>query len=368
MKKFKNTGIFVLGIRLALTVAIIATLLLFAILLFLTSPAAALLTSIAFGLIIGLLIYQLSIYLIRKRLDVLLKTFENISNKDFRNLPEPPDSKKDELHYLAVKSKETSLKVDKEYQRLNRIENYRKEFIGDISHELKTPTFAIQGFIETLLDGAIDDPKVNRKFLEKAMNNANRLNSLIQDLMEISRLETGDLAIVKEPVNLNETIREVTESLQQKASEDNIKIEFDEPYKDVLVEAEPQQLKQVIINLIDNAIKYNKPNGKVIVGLNRKDAIYGKILVYVQDTGIGIPPEKRNRITERFYRVDKSRSREKGGTGLGLSIVKHILEAHNEELYIDSTPEVGSTFTFTIQTSHRRSKRKVSLDHEQNSA
>ncbi|HKK44998.1 MAG TPA: ATP-binding protein [Balneolaceae bacterium] len=287
------------------------------------------------------------------RLEKLNEINRNIARKRFADYQDIKTSDKDELDYLIKQSIRASKTVEREIQRLNRIENYRKEFIGDISHELKTPIFAIQGFIETLLNGAIDDEGVNRKFLEKAMRNVSRLIFLTKDLMEISKLETGELKSEVQDIYLRDIAVDVVENLQYKAKNENVTLEIEEFPKNVLVSADRNQIKQVLINLTENAIKYNKPGGSVKVGAKTYSKDRNKILVYVQDNGIGINQQYIDRVTERFFRVDKSRSREKGGTGLGLAIVKHIMEAHGEEFFIESTPNVGSTFSFTLSKIER---------------
>lgn len=287
------------------------------------------------------------------RLETLNYIARNIARKRFEDYENLNTNGHDELDYLIKQSIRASKTVEREIQRLNRIENYRKEFIGDISHELKTPIFAIQGFIETLLNGAIDDKHVNRQFLKKAMRNVNRLIFLTKDLMEISKLETGELKSSIQDIYLRNVVLDVTESLQHKAQKENVSISVDDFDKNLLVSADRNQIKQVLINLIENAIKYNRPGGSVTVGVKSYPKDDHKILVYVEDTGIGIEQKYIDRVTERFFRVDKSRSREKGGTGLGLAIVKHIMEAHGERFFIESTPNVGSTFSFTLTKSVR---------------
>lgn len=302
-----------------------------------------LLTIGSFGIIYGV-IYKLQF----SRLERLNQINRNIARKRFRDYDNIESNGRDELDFLIKQSVRASKTVEREIQRLNRIENYRKEFIGDISHELKTPIFAIQGFIETLLNGAIDDEGVNRKFLKKAMRNVNRLIYLTKDLMEISKLETGELKSDVQDIYLRDVMKEVVENLQYKAEKENVSLSFEDFSKNVLVNADRNQIKQVLINLIENAIKYNEPNGSVTVGAKPFSKDENRMLVYVEDTGIGINQQFIDRVTERFFRVDKSRSREKGGTGLGLAIVKHIMEAHGEEFFIESTPDVGSTFSFTL--------------------
>jgi len=290
--------------------------------------------------------YLVSAYLHNSRVNQLTRIIKNISQKQFEDYDDITLHKNDELDELIKQTIRASRMVEKELVRLNKIENYRKEFIGDISHELKTPIFAIQGFIETLLNGAIHDDEVNEVFLHKAMRNVNRLTYLTKDLMEISRLETGELKTNIQEVFLRDLVLDVVESLQFKAQKENIGLVLHDFDKNIQIRADRNQIKQVLVNLIENAIKYNKENGKVEIGVNVLNR--DKVELFIKDTGIGIDENDIKRVTERFYRVDKSRSREKGGTGLGLSIVKHIIEAHGETLKIESKPDQGSTFRFTL--------------------
>jgi two-component system, OmpR family, phosphate regulon sensor histidine kinase PhoR len=288
-------------------------------------------------------------FYLNRRFERISQLLDNISSKNFEEQIDTAPVNRDELDVLIEKGQRTMANVEREIQRLNRLENYRKEFIGDISHELKTPIFAIQGFLETLLDGAMYDEKVNRSFMQKAMKNVNRLTILTKDLLEISRLETGELRIDLQKIHLRSAVIEVTESLMLKAEQEQIRIEVASIENGIHVYADRNQLKQVLVNLIENAVKYNKPGGVVDVGIRAHPKTREKILVYVKDSGIGIEAYDLARVTERFYRIDKSRSREKGGTGLGLSIVKHIIEAHHEQLFIQSKPDVGSEFSFSLQ-------------------
>jgi len=276
----------------------------------------------------------------------MTRIIKNVSNKQFEDYDDIDVENIDELDELIKQTIRASKMVEKELIRLNKIENYRKEFIGDISHELKTPIFAIQGFIETLLNGAVHDDEVNEVFLHKAMKNVNRLTYLTKDLMEISRLETGELKSNMQEMFLRDIVLDVVENLQYKAEDENIELVVHDFDKNIQIRADRNQIKQVLINLVENAIKYNKENGKVEIGMNQLGS--GKIEMFVKDTGIGIDTSDIERVTERFFRVDKSRSRERGGTGLGLSIVKHIIEAHGEKLTIESKPDEGSVFRFTL--------------------
>lgn len=224
---------------------------------------------------------------------------------------------------------------------------YRRKFVGDISHELKTPIFNIQGYLHTLLDGGMADEKINLKFLEKAAKNVERLYTIVEDLSAISRLETGELILEMQVFDLKELVQEVFEELEFKAHENQLALEFktgaDQNFK---VRADRESVRQVLINLVDNSIKYGNENGVTKLGFYDMDKY---ILVEVADNGIGIPQEHLPHVFDRFYRVDKSRSRLRGGSGLGLSIVKHIVEAHKQTINVRSTSTLGSTFGFTLE-------------------
>ncbi len=225
--------------------------------------------------------------------------------------------------------------------------DYRRKFVGDISHELKTPIFNIQGYIHTLLDGGMEDPNIRRSFLEKAAKNLDRLNTIVEDLEAISRLESGELIIDMQTFDIRELAQEVFEDLEFKAQEKNICLEFKEGASQPMkVRADRENVRQVLMNLMHNSIKYGKEDGRTRVGFYDMDK---HVLVEVADNGIGIPKKHINHVFDRFYRVDKSRSRSQGGSGLGLSIVKHIIEAHKQTINVRSTPNLGSTFGFTLQ-------------------
>lgn len=312
----------------------------------LDTPGIIVYTSLG-SFFVGLVTY-LSVFLMNKRrIQFLHQISKNITRKIFEDYGDVDIQSRDEIDHLIKRLILASKTVEKEILRLNKIENYRKEFIGDISHELKTPIFAIQGFLETLLNGALDDPEVNEVFLQKAMKNVYRLTYLTKDLMEISKLETGELKTNFQEIYLRDLVLDVVENLQYKSQKENISIRVENFDKNLQVRADRNQIKQVLINLIENAVKYNVPNGSVVIGVKPFQEDKSRILLYTKDTGIGIDPKDIPRVTERFFRVDKSRSREKGGTGLGLSIVKHIIEAHGETLSIESSKE-GTEFSFTL--------------------
>jgi two-component system phosphate regulon sensor histidine kinase PhoR len=237
--------------------------------------------------------------------------------------------------------------IRKEFRELRETELFRKEYVGAVSHELKTPIFAIEGFLETLMDGALDDPRVNRLFLQKALDNVQRLNLLVRDLLVISQLESGQIEMRVEAFNLYEQTLDVLENISFKLTENgrNVRVTV-QGCEDVYVRADRERIGQVLDNLITNAVVYGKPDGTVKV-LLRMEADK-KVRVSVTDDGPGIEAEHLPKIFDRFYRVEKSRSRAEGGTGLGLSIVKNILERHNASIHVESIPGKGSTFWFCL--------------------
>ncbi|SRX52280.1 cell wall metabolism sensor histidine kinase WalK [Aequorivita sp. CIP111184] len=235
-----------------------------------------------------------------------------------------------------------------EIETLNVRENYRKEFMGNISHELKTPLFTVQGYILTLLDGAMKDKKVRKKYLQRANKGVERLIYIIKDLDMITKLEVGGLVLSKENFNIIEQVQNVFDLLEMKAAKKNISLVFDKEYTEsILVYADRERIEQVLTNLLVNSLKYGKQDGTTEVSI--ENIIKNKVLVRVTDNGEGIAKEYLTRIFERFFRVDKSGSRKEGGSGLGLSIVKHIVEAHNEKIYVESQFGIGSEFSFTLE-------------------
>jgi two-component system phosphate regulon sensor histidine kinase PhoR len=235
----------------------------------------------------------------------------------------------------------------KEIERLKELERYRKEFVGNVSHELKTPIFNIQGYILTLLEGGLEDPKINMLYLKRTEKSIDRMISIVEDLESITKLESGELKLNMVKFDIVKTVKDVFEMEHWQAKERNISLEIiNPPVKPVYVKADRNRILEVLTNLIVNAIKYGKKEGFVHVSFHDLE---DNIMVEVTDNGIGIEKKNLPRIFERFYRVDKSRSREQGGTGLGLSIVKHIIEAHNQSINVRSIPEQGTTFNFTLE-------------------
>lgn len=227
-------------------------------------------------------------------------------------------------------------------------EEYRREFLGNVSHELKTPLFTVQGYLLTLLDGAMDDKNIREKYLKRAEKGVERLIYIVKDLDMITKLETGDINLDLSAFDIVEVVQNVFDLLEMRASKKNITLTFDKQYKQkILVFADQEKTQQVVTNLVMNSIKYGKENGTTEVSI--EDLVNNKIIVRVTDNGEGIEKKHIPRLFERFYRVDKSGARSEGGSGLGLAIVKHIVEGHDEKIYIESEFGVGSEFSFTLE-------------------
>ena len=271
------------------------------------------------------------------------------SDKSEKNrLKETLDSEENFLDKVKKEVDEYEQKQKVQLEQMMHMEKYRKDFLGNVSHELKTPIFNIQGYIETLLDGAIDDPNINKQYLKKAAVNVERLSFIVQDLLELSQYETGEMMLELTRFDVHFLIKEIYDSFEIKAKDKNIKLGFKKgSNSEHFVYADKDKITQVFNNLIVNAINYGNVNGEVNIGLFHVDE---NLLIEVSDDGYGIEEEHIPRLFERFYRVDKHRSRTDGGTGLGLSIVKHILEAHGQSINVRSTIGKGSTFWFMLKT------------------
>ncbi|MBL1233067.1 MAG: ATP-binding protein [Vicingaceae bacterium] len=233
-----------------------------------------------------------------------------------------------------------------EITRLKTSENYRREFVGNVSHELKTPIFNIQGYLLTLIEGGMDDPTINKDYLVKANNSVERMIDIIEDLDEITKLESGRLSMKIDKTDIVEIVKEVVDSLEERISKAGVTVKIQNQEKPIWVMADARKISQVLINLIINAIKYGKINGTIRI---KFFDMHDNILIEVADDGEGIEAHHLPRLFERFYRTDKGRARENGGSGLGLSIVKHIVEAHKQTINVRSTVGVGSTFSFTLK-------------------
>ncbi len=235
-----------------------------------------------------------------------------------------------------------------ELELLRHNEQFRREFLQNLSHEFKTPVFAIQGYVDTLLDGAMQDPDTAKRFLQRTAKNVERLTHLLNDLDQIAKLERGEIVLTKEPFVLQELILDVFETKQSKAEAKQIRCRLKkESESPVVVFADREKIRQVLNNLVSNAIKYGKVGGEVVASVYQTDG--KRILIEITDDGVGIPEAELSRVFERFYRTEAGRSMDLTGSGLGLAICKHIIEAHGQAIHVRSTEQVGTTFGFTIE-------------------
>ena len=251
----------------------------------------------------------------------------------------------DVIERAEVDTEEWTDEKNSEILRLKEQEEFRREFIGNIAHELKTPVFSIQGYILTLLDGGLEDENVNRAFLERASKATDRMTNILNDLDHLAKLEVSDLLIEMTRFDIKELVKDVFEELENKAKEKNIILGFAKGFDPVFVSADKVKIGQVLMNLINNSIHYGNDGGETQVRFYLMDNI---VTVEVSDDGPGIADEDLPRLFERFYRVEKSRARNQGGSGIGLAIAKHFIEAHNQTISVRSTLGVGSTFTFSL--------------------
>ena len=274
------------------------------------------------------------------------KIYDDVSlleSTSFRSQPITTD-----METLTKQVKKFATDKKLEIETLKVREEYRREFLGNISHELKTPLFTVQGYLSTLLDGAMDDKKIRKKYLERAEKGVERLVYIVEDLDMISKLEMGDVNLELSKFNIVDLVQSVFDLLEMVADKKNIILMFDRKYnKAINVFADQEKIQQVLSNLIMNSIKYGKENGTTEVTI--EDLVDDKIIVRIRDNGEGIEKQNIPRLFERFFRVDKSGARSEGGSGLGLSIVKHIIEAHGEKIYVESEFGIGSEFSFTLE-------------------
>lgn len=293
-----------------------------------------------------IILYGLEVLIYRK-IKLIYKTIHHFKTTKFNRQNFMAELNSDPIKRVNEEVIQWAYDQKQEISQLKAMETYRKEFIGNVSHELKTPIFNIQGYIETLLEGAINDPEVNISFLNKAASSAERLNTLVNDLLEISKLESGNLEMNFDPFDICELTKEVFDVYSPMAQRRNIKLKIKEGCdKPFIVLADKNRIRQVLNNLIANAINYGNDEGTTSLGFYDMDK---NILIEVADDGEGISAEHLPRLFERFYRTDRSRSRNSGGTGLGLSIVKHIIEAHHQTINVRSSLGEGTTFGFTLK-------------------
>lgn len=295
-----------------------------------------------------LLIYVVLEFLVFREINKIYKMLEKLRKKELSGIKREKSGALNPLKNINEEIYSFALLKQKEIDELKKLEAFRKEFIADVSHELKTPIFAAQGFVHTLLDGAVNDKHVRNRFLKKAAKSLDGLDVLVQDLLTLSQIETGDIKMKFEPLDLYKLCSEVIDQFEEKAEKKNIKLKLINPEHKLTVYADWQRITQVVTNLVSNAINYTTEGGEVIVAF---DVGKKNVTAFISDTGEGIPQQHLTRIFERFYRVDKSRSREKGGTGLGLAIVKHILEGHGSRAEVESHVGKGSTFSFKLPRS-----------------
>jgi two-component system phosphate regulon sensor histidine kinase PhoR len=285
--------------------------------------------------------YRVEFFIYKK----IKKIYENVSM--LSATPLNPEQVTTDMTSLSQEVQKFAEGKKLEIEALKVRDSYRKDFMGNISHELKTPLFTVQGYIETLLDGAMKDKTVRKQYLTRAAKGVERLVYIVQDLDMITKLETGELRLNLEVFDIVEVIQNVFDLLEMKAAKKNITLLFETPYAPVWVKADKERIQQVVTNLLVNSIKYGKHDGTTEVAIEEHSK--KKIIVRVSDNGEGIQKEHLPRLFERFYRVDKSGSRKEGGSGLGLAIVKHLLEAHKEKISVESTYGMGSEFSFTLK-------------------
>ncbi len=308
----------------------------------------------AISLVIATIVsYVVFYYLLEKyvytKIKIIYKMIHSLKlGKDLKDAlgeyvsPDPINDVEQEVKEWA---RDKKLEIDE----LKKQEKFRREFLSNISHEFKTPIFAIEGYVEALKDGALQDPEHAENFLNKVSSNVERLSVLITDLNEISKLETGEIPINYERFELTALVKEVMESLELKAAKHKINLVFKEKYDiPTWVKADREKIRQVLINLLGNSFKYGKENGHTAITIF---SLHDQYLIEITDDGVGVHEEHLPRLFERFYRTEISRSRQIGGSGLGLAIVKHIVEAHHQAIHVRSTPNLGSTFGFTLEKS-----------------
>lgn len=304
--------------------------------------------SILFILLFGAISYFIVLFILNKYINEKIQPIY----KTIREVPVSGKKEKMLEKFNAVNISDVQKEVEEwaknqtlEITRLKDLEQYRKEFVGNVSHELKTPIFNIQGYVLTLLEGGIDDPKINKLYLQRTEKSIDRMISIVEDLESITKLESGELKLNFVNFDMIKLTEEVFELAQMLAHERNVTLQFaTKSDKPVMVYADRKRIMEVMNNLVGNGIKYGKKKGHVKIGFYD---LHETILIEVSDNGIGMDKNELPRVFERFYRVDRSRSREQGGTGLGLSIVKHIIEAHDQTINVKSVADKGTTFTFT---------------------
>jgi two-component system phosphate regulon sensor histidine kinase PhoR len=309
------------------------------------------LSNLVYPVVFLFVLFGFSFFVIQYRVEKFIykrvkKIYDDVSlleNTSFRNQPITTD-----MATLTKEVKKFARDKKIEIETLKIKEEYRREFLGNVSHELKTPLFTVQGYILTLLDGSMEDKTIRKKYLQRAEKGVERLIYIVKDLDMITKLEVGDINIEPSKFNIVEVVQNVFDLLEMRAAKKNITLSFDTFYKQpIYVFADQDKIQQVATNLVMNSIKYGKTGGTTEIGI--ENLVDNKVIIRVTDNGEGIEKQNIPRLFERFYRVDKSGARSEGGSGLGLAIVKHIIESHNEKIYVESEFGVGSEFSFTLE-------------------
>ena len=343
MKNLRPSILILLGSLLYLVLSITSALL-FHLFVLELSPWVIILIPVISALVVFILFYALLKKFIQNRLHLIYKSIQTKQQV----VPYKGSTIDNLISTVEIDVRNWQKNKNKEITKLRDQEQFRREFLGNLAHELKTPVFAVQGYILTLIEGGIDDQQVNVQFLERASRATDRIVNILEDLDQIAKLEVDALKIEMRSFEIIDLIKEIVETLELKAKEKNISLRFHNDLSSIYVTADRNKISQVLTNLINNAISYGKIDGEVVISAVPIDDL---VTIEVKDNGIGIDTEHFPRLFERFYRVEKSRNRNEGGTGLGLAIVKHIIESHQQSINVRSSIGIGSTFSFSLKKS-----------------
>lgn len=343
MKNLRPSILILLGSLLYLVLSI-SSALLFHLFVLELSPWVIIFIPVISALVVFILFYALLKNFIQNRLHLIYKSIQTKQQV----VPFKGSTIDNLISTVEIDVRNWQKNKNKEITKLRDQEQFRREFLGNLAHELKTPVFAVQGYILTLIEGGIDDQQVNMQFLERASRATDRIVNILEDLDQIAKLEVDALKIEMRSFEIIDLIKEIVETLELKAKEKNISLRFHNDLSSIYVTADRNKISQVLTNLINNAISYGKIDGEVVISAVPIDDL---VTIEVKDNGIGIDTEHFPRLFERFYRVEKSRNRNEGGTGLGLAIVKHIIESHQQSINVRSSIGIGSTFSFSLKKS-----------------
>lgn len=343
MKNLRPSILILLGSLLYLVLSI-SSALLFHLFVLELSPWVIIFIPVISALVVFILFYALLKNFIQNRLHLIYKSIQTKQQV----VPFKGSTIDNLISTVEIDVRNWQKNKNKEITKLRDQEQFRREFLGNLAHELKTPVFAVQGYILTLIEGGIDDQQVNVQFLERASRATDRIVNILEDLDQIAKLEVDALKIEMRSFEIIDLIKEIVETLELKAKEKNISLRFHNDLSSIYVTADRNKISQVLTNLINNAISYGKIDGEVVISAVPIDDL---VTIEVKDNGIGIETEHFPRLFERFYRVEKSRNRNEGGTGLGLAIVKHIIESHQQSINVRSSIGIGSTFSFSLKKS-----------------